>query len=277
MISALATGAGALDEPRYLDAARRAADFILSGMYDSESGVLRRRYRDGETGVDGFLDDYAFLVVALIDLYEATFEWRYLERAISLASKMIELFEDAGRGGFFSTAAGDENLVLRMKDDYDGAEPAGNSMAVWGLLRLAQMTGRSEFRESAERAIKNFSPVLRSSPIGSPLLLLAYDFYRSSPKQVILAGEKEDPALGELAGEFRRRFVPYRIALLADRATRSRLEANLPALRDMAPVDGKAAAYVCENFTCQLPVTEAATLAGLLQLPSIWSEIKEEE
>jgi uncharacterized protein YyaL (SSP411 family) len=265
MISAFAVGSGALQEPRYLDAARKAADFILSEMYDADRGILCRRYRDGETGVDGFLDDYSFLAVALIDLYEATFEWGYLERATTLAAKMIELFEDTDRGGFFSTAAGDENLVLRMKDDYDGAEPAGNSMAVWGLLRLAHLTGKTEFRESAERAIEHFSQVLRSAPIGSPQLLLAFDFARSSPKQVILAGEKDDPRVGELAREFRSRFLPYRVVLLADAATRDRLAASLPVLREMAPIDGQATAYVCENFTCQLPATDVKAFGDLLQ------------
>jgi len=265
MISAFALGSRVLEEPGYLEAAERAADFILTGMYDGETGVLRRRSREGETAVDGFLDDYASFVVALIDLYEASFEWRHLETAAKMAETMIELFEDRERGGFFGAADGDENLVIRLKDDYDGAEPSGNSMAVWGLLRLAQMTGRTEFREAAGRAIEAFSPALRSAPVGSPQMLLAFDFALSTPKQVVFAGEKDDPALEELVRETWKTFLPHRVLLLADRAARERLGASLPALAGMEPVDGKPAVYVCENYTCQIPVTEISELGGLLQ------------
>ena len=263
MISAFAIGSRVLGEARYREAAERAARFLLDEMYDGETGVLPRRHRDGDTAVAGFLDDYAFLAVALIDLYEATFEWRYLEMAARLARQMIERFEDTGQGGFFSTAAGDENLVLRLKDDYDGAEPAGNSMAVWALLRLAQMTGEAGFRKTAERAVRALSGVLRSAPIGSPQLLVAYDFWRSTPKQIVFAGRRGDPALAELVREAWRRFLPHRVFLFAE--PDGRLAELQPSVRDMEPVDGKPAAYVCENFTCQLPATSVGALSKLLE------------
>ena len=129
MISAFAKGGAILSEPRYAAAAERAADFILSRMYDAKTGVLLRRYRQQDAAIPGFLDDYAFFTQALLDLYETQFDLRHFETAVKLTEKQIELFEDREHGGFFSTAAGDATLVMRMKDDYDGAEPSGNSVA----------------------------------------------------------------------------------------------------------------------------------------------------
>jgi uncharacterized protein YyaL (SSP411 family) len=168
MISAFAKGAQVLDEPRYLEAAQRARVFILTRMYNADLGMLRRRYRDGDAAIAGFLDDYAFFIGALLDLYEADFDPHHIETAIQLTGKMRELFEDQAEGAFFSTAAGDSNLVLRMKDDYDGAEPSGNAFALLDLLKLAHFTDRAEYRESAERTaagagVENRSAVCRGA------------------------------------------------------------------------------------------------------------------
>src|SRR5215471_19260232 len=130
MISAFALGGALLDEPRYAQAARRAASFIVERMYDSASGVLLRRYRQGDAAIPGFLDDYALFAQALVDLYETQFDFRHLELAIRLTEDLRKRFEDPEHGGFFSTAADDAALVMRIKDDYDGAEPSGNSVAL---------------------------------------------------------------------------------------------------------------------------------------------------
>ncbi len=155
MISAFAKAGAVLGEQRYGDAARQAADFLAGRMYDAGTGLLLRRYRKGDAAIPGFLDDYAFFTQALLDLYETGFELRDLELAIRLAEKTVELFEDAEHGAFFSTTAGDPTLVMRIKEDYDGAEPSGNSIAVLNLLRLAEITGRADFRLSAERALEH--------------------------------------------------------------------------------------------------------------------------
>ena len=131
MISAFAKGAQVLDDARYLKAAQRATSFILTRLFQPDQTTLLRRYRDGEAAIDGFLDDYAFLIGALLDLYEADFDPQHVETAMALTDKMRELFEDKTEGAFFSTAAGDSSLVLRMKDDYDGAEPSGNSCLLY--------------------------------------------------------------------------------------------------------------------------------------------------
>jgi uncharacterized protein YyaL (SSP411 family) len=265
MISAFATGYQVLGETRYLEAARRAAGFILSEMYDPASGTLLRRHRDGDTSIHGFLDDYACFTGALLDLYEACFDLQHLDTAVRLAEKTIELFEDKTDGAFYSTAEGDNSLVLRLKDDYDGAEPAGNSVALLCLLRLSQMTNRKDFAEAAARTLEALAPKLRSSPVTAPQMLVAYDFASSKPKQIIIVGEQQERETEQFLREVRRRFLPHRILLLAGNASRDRLTQWLPVVEGMARLDGKPAAYVCENYACQLPTTSLEKFAELLK------------
>jgi len=265
MISSFALAAQALGDERYLAAARRASRFILSRLYDPAAGTLLRRYRDGEAAISGFLDDYAFLIAGLLDLYEACFELEFLQTAERLADRMIERFEDAPHGGFYATAEGDSSLVLRLKDDYDGAEPSGNSMAVLVLARLAAMTGRMEFRRAAEGAVEAFASRLDSLPVSLPLMLVGAEFLRLKAKQVLLAGSKDDPATLALAHEVWRRFLPRRVLVLVDAAAREALASHLPVASQVAPVGGKPTAYVCEDYACRLPVTEVEQLAELLQ------------
>ncbi len=145
MISAFAKAGAILEEPRYSEAARRAADFVLARMYDPKSGLLLRRYRREDAAIPGFLDDYAFLTQGLLDLYESAFRLEDLETAIRLTEKQLALFEDKTAGGLFSTVEGDPNLIMRMKDDYDGAEPSGNAIAALNLLRLSENDGPRRF------------------------------------------------------------------------------------------------------------------------------------
>jgi hypothetical protein len=263
MISAFAKGAQILGEPLYAQAASRATDFILRRMYDPERAALLRRFRDGEAAIPAFLDDYAFFVHALLDLYETTFETSRLELAVQLAAKMRELFEDRDGGGFFSSPEGDSNLILRMKDDYDGAEPSGNSMAAHALLRLARMTGGDELRASAQRTLQAFSGRLASMGMGLPQMLVALMYSLAPQRQIVIAGSKDQAA--ELLSAVRARFLPDSTVFVVDRNAAETLARYSPAFAQMQPVDGRAAAYVCVNFTCQLPVTGVAKLAELLQ------------
>jgi uncharacterized protein len=265
MISAFAKGGAILSEPRYSAAAARAAEFILSRMYDAKTGVLLRRYRQQDAAIAGFLDDYAMFTQALLDLYEAQFDIRFLEAALKLTEKQAELFEDKEHGGFFSTAAGDASLVMRMKEDYDGAEPSGNSVAAMNLLRLAQMTDRKNFRDSADKALRAFASRITSVPSAVPQMLVAYEFSLSKPKQVILVGDRSAPHTQEMLGLLHAHFAPNRIVLLVDEAGRKVLAGYLPVVETMTRVDGKTTAYVCENYTCKLPTADAAKFAELLQ------------
>ncbi len=260
-ISAFALAAGALAEPRYLEAARRAADFILSRMYDPSSRTPSRRFRDGDAASPGFLDDYASLALGLADLYEATFEPRYLETAFALAEALLERFEDKKRGGFFSTTGDDPSLVLRMKDDYDGAEPSGNSIAAAALVKLAAMTGHRPLAEAAERTFKAFAPRLRTAPHATPRMVSAFAASQGKTKQIVLTGSPADPAFQALHRAALASFAPHRTILHAGTEW---LAARHPEIAAMREHEG-AAAFVCENFTCQAPVSTPEELIPLLR------------
>ena len=253
MISAFAKGAQVLDDPRYLMAAQRATAFIVTQMYKAESGVLLRRYRDGEAAIDGFLDDYAFFIGALLDLYEADFDERHMEMATTLADKMTALFSDQAEGAFFSTAAGDSSLVMRMKDDYDGAEPSGNSVALVDLLKLAHFTDRSDYRDAADRTLRALGPKIMQQAVAVPQMLVGLDYALGPRGEVVIAGDGQ-----EFLRHVRERFLPRTIALRAGARF-------FPAGANMREIDGKPTAYVCQNYVCQLPVNEVSKLDELLQ------------
>ena len=266
MISAFALGGAVLREPAYADAARRAADFVITRMYHPETGILLRRFRAEESAIPGFLDDYALFVQALLDLYEAQFDRRDLELAERLTARQRELFEDAANGAFFSTTQNDSDLVLRVKEDYDGAEPSGNSAAALNLLRLAQFTGRPELRQSAERLFAAFESRLSTASMAVPQLLVAYEFLLSEPRQIVIVGDRPAADTQALLDTVHARFVPNRVLLMLDsEETRQALSAVEPALQSMTTLDGHAAAYVCRNYACQLPVSEPGQLVELLQ------------
>ena len=266
MISAFAKAAQVLGEHRYLEAAQRATRFILASMYDSAAGTLLRRYRGGEAAIPGFLDDYAFFIGALLDLYEASFDPTHVELALTLASKMRELFEDREKGAFFSTAAGDPSLVLRMKDEYDGAEPSGNAIALLDLLRLTHITDRAELRQAAERTLAALGPKVSAQPVASPQILVALDYFLSPRKEIVIAGLRESDSTLAFLRAVRARFLPRAITLLVDGdETRSRLASIFPAAITAREINGKTAAYVCENYACRLPVTDIAKFGELLE------------
>ncbi len=262
MISAFALAGRCLGEPRYTDAAAGAVRFFQTRMFNAETKTLLRRYRDGDAGIPGFLDDYAFLACALIDLYETTFDISSIQFAETLADRLIELFEDGEEGGFFATASGDASLLLRMKEDYDGAEPSGNSMAVLALLRLAAYTGRIDFQKSAERALAAFAHRMKAGSPGMPQMVVAAMIAESAPRQVVLAGED----LSALKGVLGKHFAPFQIVFALDSAGSREYWTRLhPELAAMHPIDGKPTAYVCQSFACQLPVTDATALEASLQ------------
>jgi len=253
MISAFAKGAQVLNEPRYLEAAQRASAFISTHMYNAGSGVLHRRYRDGDSAIPGFLDDYAFFIGALLDLYEADFNALHMDTAIALTGKMRELFEDHTGGAFFSTAAGDSSLVLRMKDDYDGAEPSGNAVALVDLLRLAHFTDRADYRDAAERTLRALASKITHQAVAVPQMLVGLDYALGPLSELVIAGNPE-----EFLRHTRARFLPRTITVLAPAPF-------FPAAAGTREVDGKPTAYVCQNYVCQLPVNELSKLQELLQ------------
>ena len=265
MISAFAKAARILDEPRYAEAAGKAAGFILAHMYDPQRHTLLRRYRDHDAAIPGFLDDYAFFIQALFDLYESDFEPSRIETAAGLLGTMLELFEDRENGGFFATTSGDPALVMRLKDDYDGAEPSGNAVALMALLRAEQFTHRPEYSQAAERTLHGMAGRMRGQPAAAPLLLAGLDYYQSAKRQVVIAGSLKDPVTRAMLHLSNSHFSPNSVTILVNSIEmRDRLVQFIPVLSDVDP-GGQPAAYVCQDFVCQLPARDLKQLSGLLQ------------
>ena len=269
MISGFARAYQVLGNEADLTAAIAAARFLRAHLYDEGRGVLLRRYRDGAAAIDGYVDDYAFLIQGLLDLYEAGFDTGYLAWALELQARQDALFWDEVAGGYFNTSGQDDAILLRMKEAYDGAEPSPNSVALLNLLRLAQMTDREGLRDKAERTLAAFGGTLQRRPHAMPQMMAAFAFHLSTPKQIVIAGVPDAPDTRALLRTVHAEFIPNKILLLADGgAGQAQLAQWLPFVKDIVPVAGKATAYVCKNYACKLPVNDTAALADLLAAPA---------
>ncbi len=265
MISGFARAAQVLDVHEYVTAAERAAAFVQSHLYDESTKTLVRNYRDGRSAIEGFADDYAFVIQGLLDLYEASFNVTWLKFARELQITQDRLFFDDEKGGYFSGTGNDPSILLRMKEDNDGAEPAASSVAALNLLRLAQIFSEDAARERAEKTIAAFGGTISRIPSAMPQMLVALDYCLTKPRQIVIAGERERDDTRALLREVQKHFVPNKIVLLADmEGGGAFLAESLEGVQEMNPLAGKAAAYVCENFTCKAPVTDPNALAQML-------------
>lgn len=265
MISALAKGAQVLGDRIYLAAATRAAEFIRRELYDETSGTLYRSWRGQRSGIAGFAEDYAFLIQGLLDLYEAGFEIRWLQWAERLQTAMDAQFEDPARGGYFNSRADDPHVIVRLKEDHDGAEPSANSIAALNLLRLDWMTGLPGARERALRIIEALRPQWTAMPQGLPQLLCAIELVVDAPRTIVFAGDPAAADFQTLAAVVHEQLGPRRAVLWADGGVGQQwLAARRPYLAEMKPVDGRATAFVCENFTCQAPASSPGELRARL-------------
>jgi hypothetical protein len=255
MISAFAKAAVILDAAQYADVAREAAGFLLSTMLQKD-GTLLRRFRGGDAAIPGMLDDYAFFAQGLIDLYEATGEFRWLDAALSITRRQRELLEDV-TGGFYASAHEDASRLMRLKDDYDGAEPSGNSVTLMNLLRLHRITGLTDFEVSARKLIATLQAKAAGAPTAMPQLLSAFEFDTAPQREVVIAGN----AAGGMFRLLWKNFDPNRILLYAG----EELGRWQPAIAAMNARGDKTTVYVCEGFTCRQPVTEEEDLAKLLR------------
>ncbi len=267
MISAYARAAQVLDDPRYLEIATRSANFVRTKLYDPSPKILYRSYREGRSNIEGFADDYAMVIQGLLDLYEASFDVEYLKFAIQLQETQDRLFFDEKNGGYFSNSGRDKSVFVRMKDDNDGAEPAASSVAALNLLRLSQIYDDSKLAERAKKTIDAFATILSQFPSGMPQMLVAVENSLGKPRQIVIAGNKGSPETKVLLKEVHRHFLPNTIVILADASEGQKyLGEGNEAIRAMSLVEGKPAAYVCENFTCKAPVTDPKQLSDLLKL-----------
>ncbi|HEX3172629.1 MAG TPA: thioredoxin domain-containing protein [Solirubrobacterales bacterium] len=254
MLGALAEAGAVLGRDDYLAAARRCAEFLLTAMRD-DAGRLLRTYKDGKARLNAYLEDHAFLLEALLTLYESTFEARWFEAARSLADTTIARFGDPQRGGFFSTSKDHEELIARRKEVGDHPIPSGNSAIAFGLLRLAALTGERGYEQQADGVLRLFAKAAPRQPEAFAHLLRALDFHLSPVKEVALIGDD----LGELSGVVRARHRPH--LMLAGGPEGSAVP---PLLAQRPAVEDKPTAYVCEHFACQAPTTDPDALANLL-------------
>ncbi len=265
MIGALARGSRVLQEPSLLAAAVTAADFLRETLYDETDHTLQRRYRKQEAGMTGQLDDYTFLVDGLLELYQASQDPQWLSWSIDLTERQIALFWNE-KGSFFFDSAADSSVKVRMRDKYDGAEPAGNSVAAHNLLRLALLRNKPHWQEMARRLMESFGDVINRYPPALPLMLTAWQQIDSKPSQVVIVGEREAEDTEALLQVVNRSFEPTRLLLLADGAeNQAYLSRTLPFLEAVRRINGKATAYVCSNFTCKMPVTDPFALQQQLK------------
>jgi uncharacterized protein YyaL (SSP411 family) len=261
MIGALAQAYQVLGDERYLDAARAAARCVLQGMRQ-EDGRLFATARGGRAHLNACLDDYAFMIQGLLDVYESDFDAHWLREALALDDVVLSRFEDPEHGGFFATGVDHERLIARLKTAHDGALPSGNAVQALNLLRLAELTGRGQLARHAERTLRSVGRQIAQHPPSFSQLLLAADFLAAGPREIVIAGELDHPEVRAMLAEVRGRFLPQRVVALANATADSEL---IPLLADRGPSpETGARAYVCRNWACQLPVDTAALLAQQL-------------
>lgn len=253
MIEAFAKAGAALSESRYLDAAKRAAQFVLDKMTD-ENGRLLHTYRHGKSKLAAYLDDYSYLASAMFSLYEATFEEKWLDESQRLMEVAIEHFYDQEEGGFFYTADDHEALIARNKDFYDSSVPSGNGIAALVLAKLGKLTGNEKFLKLAEATVIAGAEVLQKHPLASGQLLIAYDLLQSPVEQIVLAADSEDASAAKVIKELHELYLP-RTLLAATSGQGPRSELLTALITGKEPIDGKPTIYACENFHCRAPVS----------------------
>ena len=259
MISAFARAAHVLNNPKWLRCARSGADFVLRELF--VEGELRRHFKDGAAPTPAFCDDYAALCRAFLDLYDASFETKWLEGAEKLADEMAAKFYDEERGGFYNSGL-DPHVLVRFKEDYDGAEPSASALAIEVGARLFHLLGREDWREKAERSASAFAQRIAGVPSAMPLLLRSRMLLDAAPIHIVVAGEKA--ASEELLAAARQGFSLQKHLVLLDEKSREFWAQKQPFLREMREVDGQSAVYVCRDFACLRPVTTPQELRELL-------------
>jgi len=258
MIAALSKASRALQEPSYLQAAKQCSDFLLNTM-QGKDGRLLHRYRQGDAAIDGHLDDYAFLIWGLLELYETDFDAHYLQAALALNAHMMEKFTGAS-GGLYLTSNDAEELLVRPMEAWDGALPSGNAVAAMNMLRLARMTSDSDLENAAYAVFGVFADLLKKVSIGLVHMVSAYDFANADGIEIVLAGDRKSvqPMIDALHG----RYLPHAVVLWRNEVSMT----LVPYIKMQKAIDDKATAYVCENFQCKQPVTDVRAMMQLLDM-----------
>jgi uncharacterized protein len=267
MIAALAKGAQVCNKPEYADAAERAIDFILKTMR-RQDGRLLHRYRDGQAAVLANVDDYAFLIWGLLELYETTFDTGHLKTALDLNKELIKYFWDEQRGGFYFTADDAEELIVRQKEIYDGAVPSGNSVEMLNLLRLSRITADSDLEKKAIKIMLAFSSDVINVPSGYTQLMVALGFGIGPSYEIVIVGDPQAMDTKDMLNVLRRHFIPNKVVLLKPDDQKSPDIIRLAEFtKDQSSIDGKATAYVCLDYACMMPTTDTEKMLELLKVP----------
>jgi len=257
MLGAMARAYAVLGNKVYLEAAETNLAFLQTRLWDADTKTLYHRWREGERDQVQLLAGYAFLLAGVIDLYEATLEPQHLDFAMALAEAMLARFYDAENGGFWQSPPGAKDLILRVKEDYDGAEPSGNSVAMMALLKLGQITGRKEFTQAAEKSLRLFASRLQQVPQAVPFMLQALDFSLREPSRVVVAGDPAKPETRALLEAIHSVYQPNKVVL-----------GNLGAVESFAktlPAKGGSTVYLCTGTACQAPTSDPAKIKELLR------------
>jgi len=261
VLSGLAEAINISPKRAYVESANRTVQFIFSKMF--RDGHLLHTYKDGKAKLLGYLDDYAFLAVGLLDLYETTFDRTHFECAIELADAMLSEFWDEKDGAFFYTGKSHEQLISRAKPVFDASIPSGNSIATHLLLRLYHLTGREDYLKRAEAVLRTYYDVIMSQPFGFAHMLCALDLYSRKPKEIVVIGTRDDTNVAELVNRIHSVYLPNKSLQLA--GPDQSLEKISPLLQGKTQLDGKPTVYVCHNFTCSAPATNWEELKPLLE------------
>jgi uncharacterized protein YyaL (SSP411 family) len=265
MIAALARGSRLLDEPAYVQAAKRGADFVLKQLRGPD-GRLLHRYREREAKITAHLDDYVFFVWGLIELYEATFEAQFLKTALELNETMLKHYWDEKAGGFFFTPDDGEKLIVRRKEIYGGPIPSGNAMALFNLLRLARFTGRTDLEKKASMIDNAFSDQIIQSPTGFTQFLSALDFGIGPSYEVVIVGSTGAEDTADMIHALNNKFIPNKVVLFrASDQESPEIDTLSPFIKNQVSIDGKATAYVCLNHACLKPTTSIKEMLDMLE------------
>ncbi len=261
MIAAFAKAYSVLKIDEYLNVARKSADFILKNLY--KDGKLLHRFRDGEAKIDGYLDDYSFFIWGLLELYEASFETQYLKTAIDLTETMIQLFWDDENGGFYFTDSENKDVIFRQKELYDGAIPSGNSVALLDLVKLAKITGRSDFNEIIDKLVETFATMVKKYPSAYTFFLSSLSFTLTQSFEIFIVGKRNE--LDEILKVINSKFLPNKVTLFKPSDEESDITTISPFASEYKEINGKTTIYICTNYECKKPVNDIKELSELLE------------
>ncbi|MBY9000382.1 MAG: thioredoxin domain-containing protein, partial [Candidatus Heimdallarchaeota archaeon] len=262
MIAALAKSARVFENNEYLEAAERSANFILKELVD-EKGNLLHRYREGNAAILGNLDDYAFFIWGLIELYQTSFKAEYLEKAIELNDLMLRNFWDEETGGYFFTSTDSEQLLIREKQIYDGAKPSGNSVAMLNLVKLGRLLSDPKLEEQANVLMENFASQVQRVPYAYTFLLSALDFFKGPSFEIVIVGDNQSDKTKEMIRSFNSKFIPNKVLILKEIGD-DRISKSIEILENYKQINEEPTVYICKQFVCKQPTNDVEKMLELL-------------